>query len=130
MSEGSKDATGETPPSDNRRNFTRVFFDAEAVLIQGDRCWPAMLIDISLRGILIQNPGDIDLIESEPLEISIHLGGNLQIQMHLRFKHKEADQIGFYCDYMDLDSMTHLRRVVELNAADTSMLDRELSALG
>lgn len=131
MSEGNRHSTDERgPASDNRRSFTRVFFDAEAALTQGERSWPVMLIDISLRGLLIRNPGDIDLTESEPLDISIHLGGDLQIQMHLRFKHREADHIGFYCDYMDLDSMSHLRRVMELNAADPAMLERELSALG
>jgi hypothetical protein len=33
------------------------------------------------------------------------------------------------CDSIDLDSITHLRRLVELNAGDPRELDRELAIL-
>jgi hypothetical protein len=33
------------------------------------------------------------------------------------------------CENIDIDSITHLRRLVDLNAGDASLLDREFSAL-
>ena len=41
----------------------------------------------------------------------------------------EGGKIGLQCESIDLDSITHLRRLVELNAGDPALLDRELSSL-
>ncbi len=112
-----------------RRTFTRVCFDAETVVTQGDHTWPVELIDISLRGVLVKNPGDMALDMTKPAGVSIHLTGDLAITMEVRVKHQEGDRIGMLCEHIDLDSMMHLRRVVELNTGDTSLLERELSAL-
>ena len=43
--------------------------------------------------------------------------------------HIDSQHIGLRCDSIDLDSITHLRRLVELNSGDPSMLEREISAL-
>ncbi|VAX04921.1 hypothetical protein MNBD_GAMMA20-584, partial [hydrothermal vent metagenome] len=43
--------------------------------------------------------------------------------------HSENDHIGFRCEHIDLESISHLRRLVELNLGDAKLLDRELSAL-
>lgn len=114
----------------NRRAFTRIFFDAETVVIQGEHSWPVELIDISLHGLLIKDPGDMKLLSGKPLEACIHLAGELEIHMHAHITHREGDLLGLVCDDIDIDSITHLRRLVELNTADKGLLERELSALG
>ena len=43
--------------------------------------------------------------------------------------HRAADTAGIRCDEMDLDSVSELRRLVELNLGDERMLHRELVAL-
>jgi hypothetical protein len=43
--------------------------------------------------------------------------------------HVAGRRVGLRCDNIDIDSVTHLRRLVELNAGDPNLLDRELSAL-
>jgi hypothetical protein len=43
--------------------------------------------------------------------------------------HVEGLYIGLACRNIDLDSVTHLRRLVELNLGDVALLERELSAL-
>jgi hypothetical protein len=50
--------------------------------------------------------------------------------MDVSVAHVEDQHIGFRCEHIDLDSITHLRRLVELNVGDTDILYRELSALG
>ena len=36
---------------------------------------------------------------------------------------------GLHCLAIDIDSVTHLRRLVELNLGDPALLEREVSAL-
>lgn len=123
------DENGYTTAQVTRRSFTRIFFDAETVVTQDDHIWPVQLIDISLRGILIQVLPDQKIIDNRPVDISIHLGGDIQICMTARVANHTGDKVGLACEHIDVDSMTHLRRLVELNMGDTSLLERELSAL-
>jgi hypothetical protein len=43
--------------------------------------------------------------------------------------HVEGPQVGLRCASIDLDSITHLRRLVELNSGDPAILDREFGSL-
>jgi len=113
----------------NRRSFTRIFFDAETVATQDEQYWLVQLVDISLRGILIKALPDQEFDPNKDVDISIHLGGDIQICMTTRVVNQKNSQIGLVCDHIDVDSMTHLRRLVELNVGDTSLLERELHAL-
>ncbi len=113
----------------NRRTFTRIFFDAETVLSQDDKAWSVQLIDVSLKGILVQTP-EADQIDPEaPVLAAIHLSGDLQIHMVLRLAHHDGERLGLHCENIELESLCHLRRLFELNLGDTSLLERELTAL-
>jgi hypothetical protein len=37
--------------------------------------------------------------------------------------------VGLRCDRLDVDSMSHLRRLVELNLGDPALLERDLQSL-
>ena len=41
-----------------------------------------------------------------------------------------GDLVGMVCRHIDVDSISHLRRLVELNLGDEALLERELAALG
>jgi hypothetical protein len=43
--------------------------------------------------------------------------------------HREWTLVGVRCVEIDLESISHLRRLVELNLGDAELLHRELSAL-
>ena len=43
---------------------------------------------------------------------------------------QDGELIGFVCRHIDVDSISHLRRLVELNLGDEALLERELAALG
>jgi hypothetical protein len=49
--------------------------------------------------------------------------------MQVKLTHEDPGQLGFVCQYIDLDSISHLRRLIELNLGDQEELDRELAAL-
>jgi len=53
----------------------------------------------------------------------------MNITMHGRLTHIKGQKVGMLCDSLDLDSITHLRRLVELNAGDPDLLERELATL-
>ncbi len=114
-----------------RRRFTRITFDAQTRLYQGDRFWDTQLQDISFRGILIKRPADFsEADENAPFEATIKLiDAEHTIILTLHLAHQDSESLGFTCGYIDLDSVTYLKRLVELNLGSPELLERELSAL-
>ena len=51
------------------------------------------------------------------------------IRMQGTVAHTEGLYLGLSCRNLDIDSATHLRRLVELNLGDPALLEREVSAL-
>jgi hypothetical protein len=45
-----------TDTHEERRRFKRIAFDAKTELSQGDRTWTVHLLDLSLKGLLIEKP--------------------------------------------------------------------------
>lgn len=120
----------DTIKNEERRQFSRVLFNAQCTLHQNDMEWNTELLDISLKGILVRKPDHLAMDEGESCEATIQLSGSDQyIVMSLDFSHKNSDSVGFQCKYIDLDSMTHLKRLVELNVGSEDILMRELDAL-
>ncbi|MBC2691188.1 MULTISPECIES: PilZ domain-containing protein [Pseudomonas] len=113
----------------NRRRFRRIAFDARTELSQGNHRWPVKLLDLSLKGLLVQRPtpwlGDRNQIFS----VDIHLSEETEIRMDVQLTHEEHDQLGFVCRYISLESVSSLRRLIELNLGDPQELERELGAL-
>ncbi|KAB5626328.1 PilZ domain-containing protein [Pseudomonas sp. MH2] len=120
-----------THPSgtDERRRFQRIDFDAPTELRQGDRQWPVKLLDLSLKGLLIERPAPWDADLTQDFDALIHLDKEVTVHMQVELRHEEPTRLGFVCLYIDVDSMTHLHRLVELNLADSTEMMRELREL-
>jgi hypothetical protein len=56
-------------------------------------------------------------------------GTEAGIVMAVVLRHVEDQHLGFQVQYIDMDSATHLRRLVELNLGDSTLLERELGNL-
>ena len=111
-----------------KRQFSRFAFDSLVILEKDDHRWESSLLDISLKGVLISKPASWDDTQSGDFKLSIHLdNSDLEINMEVKLAHEENDHIGFHCEQIDLDSVTNLRRLVELNLADEELLEREIS---
>lgn len=120
--------TNSTP---ERRTFTRIHFDGQTSLHQNEQQWAVKLIDLSLKGLLVEQvetSWNVDL--DQPLDAHIKLDDDTEIVMIVNWRHSDNGQIGFECKNIDIDSIAHLRKLVELNLGNTSLLERELSALG
>jgi hypothetical protein len=49
--------------------------------------------------------------------------------MELTATHIVDNKVGFKCEHIDIDSITQLRRLVELNLGNSSLLERDLLSL-
>ena len=118
-----------TTSADDRRRFQRIDFDAPTELRQGDRRWPVKLLDLSLKGLLIERPLPWDADLTQDFDAIIHLDRDVRVQMQVELRHEEATRLGFVCLYIDVESMSHLHRLVELNLGDGTRMMRELREL-
>lgn len=114
---------------DERRRFQRIAFDAPTELRQGERRWPAKLLDLSLKGLLIERPEHWEPDLSQDFEAIIQLAPDVALEMLIELRHEEATKLGFICLKIDINSATHLHRLVELNLADRPEMMRELREL-
>ncbi|MCL9802871.1 PilZ domain-containing protein [Pseudomonas sp. rhizo66] len=115
--------------SANRRRFKRIAFDARTELSQGQFIWPVKLIDLSLKGLLIERPEPWLGDREQDFFVDIHLSDDVDIEMDVHLAHEENGQLGFVCRHISLESIQRLRRLIELNLADEAELERELGAL-
>ena len=117
--------------ANERRKFWRATFNAPVKLVNDIASADAMLDDISLKGALLEVPPGWQGKAGEHCHLKLRLGGDqdMKIVMWGRITHVDGNKVGVLCESIDLDSITHLRRLVELNAGDPNLLERELSAL-
>lgn len=116
--------------ADERRQYSRVAFHAPARLVFSIQALDAIVIDLSLKGALIRLPVKTSVAEGESGKLHVRLGEtDDRISMDIKVTHVEGRYAGLVCEGIDLDSVTHLRRLVELNLGNPELLDRELSSL-
>ncbi len=115
---------------EERRHFHRVLFDAQANLRLGDKDHLAKLVDVSLNGALVKRPESWSGKVGDDVTLSIPLDEQQTITMRTMVTHMIGEYLGLRCHHIDMDSITHLRRLVELNLADAHLLERDLEALG
>jgi hypothetical protein len=116
--------------SGEKRHFTRIHFDAIAHITSAQGNWQAKVIDVSLNGLLIDRPANWTAQPGNHFNVELRLNGSdVVIKMEVKVSHMEHDHVGLTCEHIDIDSITHLRRLVELNLGDEELLNRELSEL-
>lgn len=114
--------------ANEKRRFKRIPFDMPGRIVSTST---VRVIDVSLKGALIIKPPKWKGTKGDIIGIEIPLdNGDAVIRMDMRVAHIETERIGLVCEHIDLDSITHLRRLVELNLGDDELLHRELAELG
>jgi len=112
-----------------RRNFWRAVFHSPVRIATRGGHGCAQLLDISLKGALLETDNVWHGKPGEECQLSLELAPDTTITMRTKVMHVEGPHIGLRCESIDLDSITHLRRLVELNSGDPAILDRELGSL-
>ncbi|MBT12785.1 MAG: hypothetical protein CMI02_12215 [Oceanospirillaceae bacterium] len=113
----------------DKRHFKRVHFLRRGKVETGGQSYETHCMDISLRGVLLVRPENVNWKLEQQLTVTLELSDEEYIAMNCSLVHIDEDVVGCACDSMDLDSMTSLRRLLELNMLDPSSVDRELAEL-
>jgi len=111
-----------------RRRYTRVRREQPCdVVIQGVR-HAAHLADLSLKGALIALAEGVQLVSGADVTLEIPLSADASetIVMTGRVLHRRKQTVAILCSSIDVDSVTHLRRLLELNTGDPALIEREL----
>ena len=116
--------------SAERRHFSRIAFAGPAQLVTVEQRLPVQVLDLSLKGALLLLPGSSGVEPGElcllDLPLAPHEG---RITMAAQLAHVSGDRAGLLCLGIDLESITHLRRVIELNLGDAALAERDFKAL-
>lgn len=111
-----------------RRRFHRINFSVPVELRQNEWRAAAEVIDISLKGVLIK--GDqLNFDHDDEISIRIDLSHEIHIDMTAALAHHEKNTYAFHWVEVDIESMSHLRRLLELNTGDVLLMERELANL-
>ncbi len=114
----------------DRRRFHRFNIEGSVRLYSGNAMWETRLVDISLKGVLIERPAEWNGKVGGTYRMDLRINQSVIISMGVSAAHIMPHRIGFRWDRIDLDSFAQLKRLVELNLGDPDLLNRELSALG
>jgi hypothetical protein len=117
------------PTQKNRRQFWRAHFHSPVLLSTHGQVAEADLYDISLKGALLKVPDGWMGKSGDHCQLRLNLGAEATISMRTSVAHVAGRRVGLHCDSIDIDSATHLRRLVALNSGEPNILERELSAL-
>lgn len=122
-----------TTDSNDSRHFSRIPFHADVQLhfYMAEEEHETHLLDISLKGALVKiELPVVKSFEGKNCSMTLSLGRDDEnITMEGRVVHQEGQLMGIECQHIDVDSMTRLRRLVELNTGDEKLLQRELTEM-
>jgi hypothetical protein len=113
-----------------RRRFSRIIYQTPALIFQGARRVATKVQDLSLHGALLSVSDTSELDIRQPIHIEISLpDSDIIIQMTAHIVDQVDQTLRVCIECIDVDSITHLRRLVELNVGNDILLHRELEQL-
>ncbi|WP_305906906.1 PilZ domain-containing protein [Methylomarinum sp. Ch1-1] len=115
--------------NEDKRRFHRILYDADANLSGSQGSYHCKTLDLSLKGCLLSfdRPWSEELGQLHTL--TLQLSDSISISMELSVSHVIGNEVGFKCEHIDVDSITELRRLLELNIGDSALLERDLLSL-
>ena len=113
----------------DKRRFQRIVFEHDATLSVGDQQWSIHLLDLCLKGILCTEPDGFPADTDLPIHFSLVLDDTHKVQMEMALSHRNDGHLGMECRHIDIDSISELKKIVQLNLGDDQLLYRELEQL-
>lgn len=111
-----------------RRNFHRVPFITKAEINCHGKKFQGELLDISLQGALIDTREIIPLEKESKCVLTISLlDSEVIMQFDVNLVHREDNRLGFKFIGEDIESIVHLKRLLELNIGSSETVDEEIS---
>lgn len=119
------------------RRFLRSVFQAPARLTLSGGMLEVLVLDISLKGVLVEAKAGLGTMPTSgargrlrlTLSVTDFIAMDVAVARVQDVMPGQACQIGLQCTHIDLDSVTHLRQLIERNMQDPALLGRELAVL-
>ena len=113
-----------------RRQFSRVIYQVPTEISQGQINVAGSVQDLSLHGLLIQCNESKQLSRDVPVQVSFKLeNSNINIQLAATIVSTINTSMRLRIEHLDIDSISHLKRLIELNVGDDELLYREIEHL-
>lgn len=113
-----------------RRRFSRIIYQAPAVINQGEYELQTTIQDLSLHGLLLSAEQVPDLVVHSSVNVSFTLPeSDITIHLQAEVLSTQNDIVRLKIDNIDIDSISHLKRLVELNVGNDRLLHREIEHL-
>lgn len=114
----------------DKRRFSRVPLNVTCRLTHLEHCVFVNLVDISLKGALVEDNGTHSLSTGQTCFLNITLiPSEITLDFETEVAHMGEGLIGLRFVHMDIDSMIHLRTLLEANTGDPDRIRDELSFL-
>ena len=112
---------------ENKRYYKRVDFHVNAAARVDNILYTGELYDISLKGALIKMNRRLGSSLGKTGNVMLKLpNSNITLEFEAKIVHQKDDFLGFKFVGADVDSITHLRRLLVLNTGDEEEIDREI----
>ena len=117
-----------------RRKYSRVALDLEGIL-QSEvqkKNYMVLVHDVSLKGAFVELRNfedDPHFFKGQKYRLVIELQATTKITMLMICRHVIGKKLGLECERIDSDSISNLRRLVEMNVGRSDILCRELNVL-
>lgn len=113
-----------------RRQFSRVVYHNKANFSQGECKWCSTIKDISIHGALLEKPKNWKKTSDNNCYMEIALAENTpKIKLQASLVAEQENNLRFQIEKIDIESMTQLRRLVELNIGNDTILHENLNEL-
>ncbi|MFV0450064.1 MAG: PilZ domain-containing protein [Vibrio sp.] len=113
-----------------RRRFSRIIYQAVATLTQGNYQLTTCIQDLSLKGLLLWAEDEPQLDTNSIVDVAFTLpGSDITITLSATLIMQNERILHLKIDHIDIESVGHLRRLVELNVGNDELLHRELEHL-
>ena len=113
----------------HKRRFRRVPFATLVTLKSGQEVWTADLLDVALRGAMVGTATALPFDVGAKCTLCISLPGTpISLEFQANLVHSEENHYGFKFISEDLETLTHLRKLIELNTGDAEATRTELSS--
>ena len=113
---------------DDRRYFSRIKFSAQTQIECNNKVYEGKMLDISLKGALLHFKDHIPLEKSDHCVIRIYLhSSDITLVFDAELVHLCNNNLGFKFLSEDIDTITHLRKLLSLNVGDYDKITDELA---
>lgn len=113
----------------NNRHFRRIPFEAQVTLHSATNVWTGELLDVAMKGAMIGMETSLPDTLGTEFKLCIALPGTpISLEFQAELIHCDEMRYGFKFISENLETLTHLRKLIELNTGDAEATRSELSA--